>query len=63
MNDRLIHVLQNRIIGYVYMLQDVDVPQEEDQNFTIAEAVPATLTSPPLFTLASISTVECTVMC
>jgi hypothetical protein len=63
MNARLIPVLHNRIIGHLYMLRDFDVPQEEDPNFTIAEDMLATLASPPLFTLASISIVECIETC
>jgi hypothetical protein len=58
MNARLIPVLHNQIIGHVCMLRDLDVSQEEDPNFTIAEAMLATLASPPLFTPASIPTVE-----
>jgi len=40
------------------MLRNFDVGQEEELNFTIAEAMLATLASPPLFTPASISKFE-----
>jgi hypothetical protein len=57
MHDRVIPILHNRHIGHVRILRNFDIGQEE-MNVTIAEAMLATLASPPLFTLISISEVE-----
>jgi hypothetical protein len=58
MNISLIPILHNRNIRNVCMLRNFDASQEEDLNFTVADAMLATLTSPPLFSPASISAVE-----
>jgi hypothetical protein len=55
MNDSVIPILHNRHIGHAQILRNVNVGQEEKLNFTIAEAILATLASPPLFTPVSIS--------
>jgi hypothetical protein len=57
MNDRVIPILHNRDIGHAHMIRNFDA-SEVKLNFTIAEAMLATLASLPLFTPISISTVE-----
>jgi hypothetical protein len=58
MNDSVIPILHNRHIGHAKMLRNFDAGQEEELNFTVAEAMLATLASPPLFTPISISKFE-----
>jgi hypothetical protein len=58
MSNSVIPVLHNRHIGHARMLRNFDAGQEEELNFTIEEAILATLASPPLFTPAFISKFE-----
>ena len=57
MDDSVIPILHNRHIGHARILRNFEASQE-GPNFTIAEAVLVTLSSPPLFTPASISKLE-----
>jgi hypothetical protein len=57
MNDSAIPILHYRHIAHAHILRSFDVGRE-DLNFTVAQAMLATLASPPLFTPASISKVE-----
>ena len=58
MNDSVIPILHNRHVGHARILRNFDAGQQEKLNFTIGEAIMATLASPPLFTPASISNIE-----
>jgi hypothetical protein len=58
MKDRIIPILHSRHIWHACMLRNFDAGQDDELNFTIAEAVLATLASPPLFIPASISKLE-----
>jgi hypothetical protein len=58
MNDSVIPILHKRHIGHAKMLRNFEAGQEEELNFTIAEAMLVTLASPPLFTPISISKFE-----
>jgi hypothetical protein len=58
MKASVIPILHNRHIGHARILRSFDAGQEDELNFTIAEAILATLASPPLFTPVSISKFE-----
>jgi hypothetical protein len=58
MKDSGIPILHNRHIEHARILRNFDACQEQELNFTIAEAILATLASPPLFTPATISKFE-----
>jgi hypothetical protein len=58
MTNSVIPILHNRHIGQARILRNFEASREEELDFTIAEAILATLASPPLFTPASISKVE-----
>jgi hypothetical protein len=51
----VIPILNKSHIGHTRILRNFDASQDEALNFTIAEAMLATLASPPLFTPLSIS--------
>jgi hypothetical protein len=57
-NNSVIPILHNRHIGHARLLRNFDAGQGDELNFTIAEAILATLASPPLFTPVTISKFE-----